>query len=340
MSRKFSKITTYLAALLFAIVCSPVTGQELVSFTGATMGTRYTVTIAKRDDIAELQKSVDALLVKINKQMSTYDSNSELSRFNRSTGTNWFTVSSETATVVAFALQVAQESGGAFDPTIGPVVNLWGFGPEGRRKEPPSEAAIAKALKRVGYKKLAVRMNPPALRKEISSIYVDLSAVAKGFAVDEISKFLKSANCPQSLVVIGGDIRANGVKPDGSPWRIGIESPDGAGKAVERKVPLRNMAVSTSGDWNNSFSHEGKRYSHVIDPRTGRPVPHTLASVTVFAGQSMQADCWDTMLLVLGEEQGLKWCGKHDVAAMFFSRHPDGTIGVRESQSVAKLLSR
>lgn len=321
------------------MVCLPVTAQELVSFTGATMGTRYTVTIAERKDVLEIQKCVDALLVKINKQMSTYDPQSELSQFNKFEETDWFPVSRETAIVVAFALQVAQESGGAFDPTIGPIVNLWGFGPEGRRQEPPTDAAIAKALKRVGYKKLAVRKDPPALRKEVPGIYVDLSAVAKGFAVDEISELLMRANCPQSLVVIGGDIRANGTKPDGLPWQIGIESPDGAGKPVQKKVPLENTAVSTSGDWNNSFSHEGRRYSHVIDPRTGRPVPHTLASVTVFAGQSMQADCWDTMLLVLGEREGLKWCEKHDVAAMFFSRHPDGTVGVRESQSVAERLS-
>lgn len=325
--------------MLLAMVCLPVAAQELVSFTGATMGTRYTVTIAERQDVAEIQKSVDALLVKINKQMSTYDPDSEVSRFNQSTGTDWFTVSPETATVVAFALKVAQESGGAFDPTIGPIVNLWGFGPEGRRKKPPTDAEIAKVLERVGYKKLAVRKDPPALRKEIPGIYVDLSAVAKGFAVDEITELLVRANCPKSLVVIGGDIRANGMKPDGSPWQIGIESPDGAGKAVERKVPLRYTAVSTSGDWNNSFKHDGQRYSHVIDPRTGRPVPHKLASVTVYADQSMHADCWDTMLLVLGEEQGLKWCEKHDVAAMFFSRHPDGTIRVRESQGVAKRIS-
>ena len=170
--------------------------QGLVTFSGATMGTRYAVTIAERADIKELQKKVDARLAEINGEMSTYDKESELSRFNQSTGLDWFTVSADTARVVKFALDVAKSTKGSFDPTVGPAVNLWGFGPDGRRKEPPSENEIAEVLARIGYQNLEVREEPPALRKKRADLYLDLSAVAKGYAVDEVAKLLVARRLP------------------------------------------------------------------------------------------------------------------------------------------------
>ena len=310
--------------------------QELASFSGPTMGTRYTITVAERDDLAALQEKVDARLAEINRLMSTYDPESELSRFNRYQRSDWFSVSMDTARVVQFALEVSKESGGAFDSTVGPAVNLWGFGPEGRREEPPSDAEVAAVLPRIGFHNVEARIDPPALRKKRTDIYLDLSAVAKGFAVDEISELLARAGCADSLVVIGGEIHANGQKPDGSHWRIGIEEPDGVGQAVLRKVNIENTAVGTSGDWLNAFTHAGTRYSHVIDPKTGRPVRHDLAGVTVFADKSIQTDAWATALMVMGDERGLAWCEERGVAAMFFVRRVKGTILARASTHVAK----
>ncbi|MDZ4656219.1 MAG: FAD:protein FMN transferase [Bythopirellula sp.] len=313
-----------------------VSGQELISFTGPTMGTRYTITVAEGHDLVKLQKNVEARLAEINRLMSTYDPESELSQFNKYQGTDWFPVSADTVKVVQFALQVAKKTGGAFDPTVGPAVNLWGFGPEGRRKKPPSEVEVAAVLPRIGFENVEARSDPPALRKQRHDVYLDLSAVAKGFAVDEISDLVAQEGCADSLVVIGGDIRARGRKPDGAFWRIGIEEPDSDGKPVSRSVNLENVAVATSGDWNNSFVHDGVRYSHVIDPQTGKPVRHKLASVTVFADTNMRADAWDTGLLVMGDELGMAWCEERGVAAIFFIRQKNGTILSRASTHVAK----
>jgi FAD:protein FMN transferase len=312
--------------------------QSLILFSGATMGTRYTVKLAERGDTDNLRKQVDARLAEINRLMSTYDPESELSRFNKYNGTDWFPVSQETATVVQFALQVASETDGALDPTVGPLVNLWGFGPEGRRREPPSDDQIEKARKRVRWQNVEVRLDPTALQKACPDMYLDLSAVAKGYAVDEIIELLKKNDCADSLVAIGGDIRASGRKPDGSAWQIGVEQPDGALKPYDRTLKIEDTAVSTSGDWRNAFEYRGVRYSHVIDPSTGGPVRHKVASVTVLADTSMQADAWDTALLVVGDERGLAWCEKHKVAAIFFIRSDKGTITARPSSYVAQRI--
>lgn len=302
------------------------------------MGTRYRVTV-----IGELspglQNRVQSRLAKINELMSTYDPNSELSRFNRSQDTGWFEVSPETAKVVGFSLEVAERTNGAFDPTVGPAVNLWGFGPEGRRKEPPWAEEIDAVRSKIGFQQIAVRQEPPAIRKASSEVYLDLSAVAKGYAVDEISELLSDAGYESHLVVIGGEIRAHGAKLGGSKWKIGIEEPDQAGKPVQRSVELVDRAVSTSGDWRNSFKHEGLRYSHVINPRTAKPVEHQLASVTVIAKSSMEADACSTALMVMGPDDGIQWCDTNNVAALFFIRNDSGLIEVcpSEAASVLKL---
>jgi thiamine biosynthesis lipoprotein len=333
---KMIKSTALLVCLLIAISSAPASSEELASFSGATMGTRYRVTVVGKVS-TDLQAKVDSRLAKINLLMSTYDSESELSRFNQLRSADWFEVSDETAKVVEFALQVSKATHGAFDPTVGPAVNLWGFGPTGRRRKPPTTAEIAVVEELIGYEQLAVRKQPAALKKTNSEVYLDLSAVAKGYAVDEISELLSNEGCNSHLVVLGGEIRAHGSKPDNSPWKIGIEEPDQAGEPVQRSVPLVDMAVSTSGDWRNSFKHDGVRYSHVIDPATAKPVSHRLASVTVFAASSMQADAWSTALMVTGAEKGIQWCDAHDVAALFFIRGGDKTIEIRKSAAAKSL---
>jgi thiamine biosynthesis lipoprotein len=325
-----------LVCLLIAISSTRANAEELASFSGATMGTRYRVTVVGEVS-ADLQAKVDTRLAEINSLMSTYDPESELSRFNQWRSADWFEVSDETAEAVEFALQVAKTTNGAFDPTVGPAVNLWGFGPADRRRKPPTTAEIEAVENLIGCGQLAVRIQPAALKKTNPEVYLDLSAVAKGYAVDEISDLLTKEGYDSHLVVLGGEIRARGSKPGNSRWQIGVEEPDQAGEPVRRSVPLVDMAVSTSGDWRNSFKHDGVRYSHVIDPATAKPVTHDLASVTVFAASSMQADAWSTALMVMGAEKGIQWCDAHGVAALFFIRGRDKTIEIRKSAAAKSL---
>jgi len=303
-------------------------------FSGATMGTRYTVRLVDDSwalggsfDIAIIQKHVDQRLGEINRLMSTYDAESELSKFNQHTGNDWFSVSDETATVVKFALRVAADSDGAFDPTVGPAVNLWGFGPKKTRPRLPSDEQIAAVLARVGYDQLEVQQNPPALRKSNPTLSLDLSAIAKGYAVDAISDLLAEEGYDRSMVEIGGEVRTRGLKPDDLPWRIGIEKPDTGGRSIQRIVELRDAALATSGDYRNFFERDGVRYSHTIDPTTGRPVQHRLATVTVVADSCMEADALATAVLVMGDQRGYDWCMKHGICALLM---------VRSSQSVVE----
>jgi len=335
--RCFLRLFVFFVALLPGCLGAEVDSRtELRDFSGATMGTRYSVRVVGEAPVFTarlaldlIQEKVDQRLGEINHLMSTYDPESELSRFNRYKGDDWFAVSAETAHVVEFALKVAVDTRGAFDPTVGPVVNLWGFGPGKDRVLPPAEAEIAAARLLVGYAKLAVRVDPPALLKLQADLYVDLSAIAKGFAVDEISKLLVELGYVNSMVEIGGEVRTRGSKADESPWRIGVEKPDSRGRSLQKVYPLHDAALATSGDYRNFFEYQGVRYSHTIDPATGQPVQHQLATVSVLANSCLEADALATALLVMGDRQGYNWCIEHDVAALFLIR--DGTDVVQRT---------
>lgn len=295
------------------------------------MGTRYNISYVGDGQAINLlqeerQQDVDARLAQINRQMSTYDPESELSRFNQSESTDWFEVSEETAKVVAFALEVAELSDGQFDPTVGPVVNLWGFGPDGRRKEPPTDEQVAAALARVGYESVEARHDPPALKKSRADVYLDLSAVAKGYGVDEVSRVLADQGAEASMVEIGGEVVCRGAKPDGAAWRIGVEKPDERGRTIQTVVELSDAALATSGDYRNFFETDGVRYSHTINPKTGRPVEHQLAEVSVRAENCMKADAYATAILVMGPERGYNWARRHSVAALLIERKEEGFV--------------
>jgi thiamine biosynthesis lipoprotein len=279
----------------------------------------------------ELHKEVEETLADIDRQMSTYRDDSELSRFNRSQAGDWFAVSRATAEVVAAAQAISEKTGGAIDVTVGPLVQLWHFGPptatEGgseRELVPPSDAALADAREVVGYKKLQVRLDPPALRKDVDGLHVDLSSIAPGYAIDKLLELLASRRISNAMVELGGEVRAMGVREDGRPWRVGVEQPADGGRMMQVAVPLINAAIATAGDYRKFFEYGGKRYSHIIDPATGKPVTHTLASVTVVADTCIAADGWDTPLLVLGPDEGLKAAEKNGVAAMFILRGKHG----------------
>ena len=287
---------------------------------------------------ADLKNRVETLLAGINKVMSTYDPDSELSRFNRNPGIDWITVSPELQQLVAEGLRISELSSGAFDITVGPLVNLWGFGPEPRHDQAPSEAAIAQARERVGYWRLHAREEPPALKKDRPDIYADLSAIAKGYGVDQLAALVNAAGFSDYLVSIGGEVRAKGHNGKGQPWTIAIEQPVPGQRAVERLVRLGDHCISTSGDYRNFFEQNGQRYSHIINPRTGRPVPQTVASVTVISDQSALADATATALMASGSEFGFRLATEHRLAAFFILISTNGALQERYTPEFAPYL--
>jgi thiamine biosynthesis lipoprotein len=259
--------------------------------------------------------------------MSTYRDDSELSRFNQSPAGKWFPVSAPTAQVVAAAQDISHKTGGALDVTVGPLLALWRFGPDELASKNvrhdftlPSDDLINAARDKVGYKKLDVRIDPPALKKSADGVEVDLSSIAPGFAVDRIADILIGHGIENFMVEIGGEVRAVGQRDDGKPWRVAVERPIVERREMQMALPLVDAAISTAGDYRKYFEHEGRKYSHIIDPTTGRPVAHDLASVTVVADTCIEADGWDTALVVLGPERGFRFADQNGIAALFISR--------------------
>lgn len=294
------------------------------------MGTTYRVKIADpaaSKNAAEIKRAIDERLLEINRLMSTYDPDSELSRFNRRRSTRPFPVSPETYQVVRSALRFAKETGGAFDPTVGPLVDLWGFGPTPSRGV-PSAAAIQSARSLVGWTHLELLADPPRLRKLVPGLRLDLSAIAKGYGVDEIGRLLERRDLRNYMVEIGGEVFARGRAEGGRPWRLGIDRPaEGAlpGRELSAVVELAGRGLATSGGYRNFFIENGKRYAHFIDPRSGRPVRHRLASVSVIAPSCMEADAAATSVMVLGPDRGKAWLEKHeDWDALLIKIGPDG----------------
>ena len=312
---------------MLAACSAEQSGDGPIVVTGPTMGTSYSVKLyagADEIDSEMLETGINALLERINDQMSTYRPDSELSRFNASRELDWFPVSAETARVVHEALGMSNLSGGAFDVTVGPLVNLWGFGPERKDAGLPTAQAIVATMDRVGYRKLAARSSPPALRKQRPDVYVDLSAIAKGFAVDEVAGLLDEHRITSYLVEIGGELRARGVKPDGSPWKVAIERPAPGQRSIQTVVALGDVAIATSGDYRNFLVKGGKHYSHTIDPRTGKPVTHALASVSVIRPTAMPADALATAIMVMGPEAGFRLAVSEKIAAQLVVKSAEG----------------
>ena len=289
----------------------------LHAFDGRIMGTGYGVRLGDRPS-AGLPARVLAELGDVDARMSTWREDSELARFNASADTDWQPLSASTVRVVAEASRVAAASDGGFDASVGPLVDLWGFGPRagstGRVGGRPRDAEIRRTLARIGHALVDVDVANGAVRKRSASLGLDLSGIAKGHAVDRVSGLLDAEGHGSHLVEIGGEIRARGAKPDGTPWRVAIERP-GGGRDAFRVIELADRAVATSGDYRHYFESGGRRYSHAIDPRTGRPVTHALASVSVVARSTMAADALSTALMILGPDAGMAFAERHGVAA-------------------------
>ena len=285
--------------------------QSIRQFDGQTMGTSYMVKVVGGEfvDDETIRLSVDAELRAVNDEMSTYLPSSLLSKFNQSKSTDWIDVNANVVDVVRYAQQVSKATDGAFDVTVGPLVNAWHFGPDEKTKQIPSDEAIATLLQQVGYEKLSYREDPPALKKSVAELQVDLSSIAKGHGVDRVVDRLARLGLENVFVEIGGEVRTSGSKPD-KPWAVGIQMPDAASNTVliahAMKPESSQTSMATSGDYRIFYVVDGKRYSHTIDPRTGRPVEHSMVSVTVVAENCMAADAWATAINVVGPDQAIQ----------------------------------
>lgn len=310
-------------------------------FRGDTMGSTYEVTVVADplDDarLAALDTAVAEALARIDAAMSTWRPESELNRFNRAETTDPFPVSAETATVFEHALAVSALTGGAFDVTVGPLVDAWGFGPPGHPPAAPAEADLTRLREQVGWEQLAVDVAASTIRKRSPGVSADLSALAKGYAVDRVAELLEREGFDNHLVEVGGEVRAAGWSVRDEAWRVGIERPSAGPPAVHLAVMLSGQALATSGDYRNTHLLDGQHVSHTIDPRTGRPVTHALASVSVIDPLCVRADAIATALMVLGPDAGYTLAAGQDWPALFLVRRPDGTLEERATPAWARV---
>jgi thiamine biosynthesis lipoprotein len=292
------------------------------------MGTTYSIKIVAPDsaaDFEQLAAQVSEELDSINSRMSTWQVDSELSLLNSDESTDWIEVSAELCGIIESALAISQFTDGAFDITVGPLVNLWGFGPGNRiALTPPADDMVAATRPRVGYRHLRADCARPAVRKERPDLYIDLSGYAKGYAVDQLANLLNKNALTDYLVEIGGELRMRGHNATGDNWSIAVEKPDDLARTVQIVVRLSNQSMATSGDYRNFYIHDDKRFSHTIDSRTGRPVAHNGAAVTVVTQSAARADALATALLVLGPGAGFEFAERERIAAYFLLRDDAG----------------
>ena len=329
---------------LFLTACEKE--PEQISFEGKTMGTTYHVKYIDDGKVQlpraeEVQKQLDGLLKTVNDEMSTYQKDSEISQFNHNTEANQpFAISKDFAKVVQEAIRLNKVTNGALDVTVGPLVNLWGFGPDKRLNKVPSEAQIAERAAVVGIDKFSLDMtgDKPTLTKSVKGLYLDLSSIAKGFGVDKLAEQLGVSSY---LVEIGGELRGKGNNLQGHPWRIAIEQPNFAqGESVQIIAPLHNLGMATSGNYRNYFEDEnGNRMSHIIDPSKLSPVSHNLASITVLAPTTMTADGLSTGLFVLGPEKALSIAEKEKLAVFLIIKKGDN-FETQMSSEFKKLIEQ
>ncbi len=286
------------------------------------MGTSYSIALLPGDraELTTLSADIRAAIQEIENRYSTYLADSEVRRFNEAATTDWIPVSGALCEAFTAALELSRFTEGSFDITVAPLVDAWGFGPGEDVYEPLTAHRVTALLESVGFAKLEVDCDAPAVRKSAPDLEVDFSAWAKGHAIDRVAEFLDSQGQDSYLVELGGEIRTSGLSPSGQAWSIALADPDAPGQALPLRVSMQCAAMATSGDYANFFTANGKRYAHVIDPRTGSPTGHALTAVTVIDETAARADAIATALLVLGPDQGVAFAMRHDIAASFLIR--------------------
>jgi len=300
------------------------------------MGTRYVVELAAPIDDALrtfLAERIEAELAAIDRAMSTYDPRSELSQFNKRQDLQWTTASRGLLDVLDGASRISVVTQGALDVTVGPLVDLWGFGPQYADRRVPTDAEIGQLAESVGYRLVQIDPLAGSLRKMHGRTQLDLSAIAKGYGVDRLAAILDEQGIEDYLVEIGGEFRARGTTAAGRPWQVAIERPVEGARVLGEIVVLGNRAIATSGTTRNFFEQEGRRYSHSIDPASGRPVEHPAMAVSVVADTAMDADGWATALLVLGPERGYALAQTIGLAALLVTAS-GGSFDVRATDAL------
>lgn len=307
---------------------------------GDTMGTTWSVKLTALpigSDIDSTRADIELLLASLNRQMSTYQPDSLISRYNHGAAGSWHLLPEDFWRVLQYSLSLAALTEGAFDPTIGPLVNIWGFGPD-QIDNPPDAAERQAALARVGWQRLPLDPQRRAIQQP-GELYLDLSATAKGYAVDKISSWLAQRGVPAALVEIGGELRGFGEKADGQPWRVAIEAPQAGRREVDEIVTLTDLAVATSGDYRNFYLQQGRRRSHLIDPRRGEPVTHGIVSVTVLSAECLVADGLATAFSILSPEQGLALATAENLLVRWVIEEPDGALTTQFSPRFTQYLA-
>lgn len=329
MPEKNKKRPVYLAFFCFvAMFFLPACSQKLsnddrkaLEFSGVTMGTTYAIKIVTSGAVSVdrdgLSQKIEKTLIEFNQVMSTYIDDSELSLFNTSPVGEWFDLSPELGEVIRLSETVYRQSSGAFDITIGPLVNLWGFGPEDTQSL-PSETDLDNAKGTVGFQ--YVELSERKIRKQ-KNVYLDLSAIAKGHATDVIAQLLEKHHIENYIVEIGGELKIRGRNAKGRVWTIGIENPTFGRTGAVQAISGDNIAIATSGDYRNFYENSGERVSHTIDPVSGRPIQHDLASVTVITESGGLADAYATAINVLGPEKGRALAEREGLAVFLVIRY-------------------
>ncbi|WP_346796927.1 FAD:protein FMN transferase [Halomonas sp. Bachu 37] len=303
-----------------------------VRLEGEIFGTFYQVTIADPLTQGQAQTLEEGFLQEledVDQAMSTYRDDAELVLFNQAPLNEWQPLSDELIEVMAIARSVAEASNGAFDVTIGDVVNLWSFGPEARPQEVPDESQLQERLSLIGFD--ALELDTQALQaRRTRDVFVDLSGVAKGHATDRVAEYLERQDIEHYLVNLGGELRVKGYREQDSqePWRIGIEVPENGPQRAQHVLPVHDISVATSGDYRNYFEEDGRRYSHTLDPRSGRPIEHHVASVSVAHPSNAWADAWATALSVLGGEAGMALAIEQELKVLMLVRRDDQWVSL------------
>ena len=340
---------SFLAMLFFLTACddpAPVAKTDAPAATvleGKTMGTFWRVSVMNLDKTRtdELRGKIQSQLDADDRLLSTWKNDSALMRFNHSPETSPWPVSEAMADIVTMSLRIGAKTHGAMDITVGPLVNLWGFGPDKQPVKTPTQAQIDAAKARTGLAFLSVinRSGRQYLQKSIPDLFVDLSTVGEGYAADHLARLMTEEGISRYLVSVGGALVSRGMNADGQPWRVAIQKPTDRENAVQAIVDINGHGISTSGSYRNYYELDGQRISHVIDPQTGRPITHKLVSVTVIAPTALEADGWDTGLMVLGPQKAQQVVREQGLAVYMIMKEGDGFTTWMSPQFEAFLVS-
>ncbi|WP_024548239.1 FAD:protein FMN transferase ApbE [Siccibacter turicensis] len=317
-----------MASLLLLVGCDSPDADAPQVLEGKTMGTSWRVSLAGVDARrgAELRGKIQAQLDKDDRLLSTWKDDSALMQFNHSSSTDPWPVDAAMADIVTLSLRIGHYTQGAMDITIGPLVNLWGFGPQAQPTVTPDAGQIAAARARTGLQHLRVitAASTQWLQKDIPDLFVDLSTVGEGYAADHLAQLMEREGISRYLVSVGGALASRGMNAEGKPWRVAIQKPTDRENAVQAVVDINGHGISTSGSYRNYYELNGKRVSHVIDPATGQPITHNLVSATVIAPTALEADTWDTGLMVLGLEKAKAVALEQGLAVYLITKEQDG----------------